>query len=238
MSAARNEDGIPSLGAMTVVLAFGAGAVDVASFTRLGDVFSSVMTGNLVLLGLAIASASAPLAVHALVAFAGYVAGVAAGSRITGSPPPHGPLWPVRVTAVLLVEAVVLAGFAGGWVATGARPSGAWQLGLLVLASVGMGLQSAAMRGLGSRTKVSTTYLTGTLTGVVAGLATGDRPRSFDVRGTAILLAVVAGAASGGIAMLVVPWALPLLPLAALAVVIGTATFHHRAVRRSSRAGK
>lgn len=223
---------------MAVVLTFGTGAVDVASFTRLGEVFSSVMTGNLVLFGLAIARASAPLAVHTVVAFAGYVAGAAAGSRITGSPRPHGRLWPVRVTGVLLVEVVVLGGFAAGWVVTDARPSGALQVGLLVLASVGMGLQSAAMRGLGRRTRVSTTYLTGTLTGVVAELATGDRPRAFDVRGTAILLAAAAGAASGGIVMLVVPWALPLLPLAALAVVIGTATFHHRAVRRSSRAEK
>ncbi|WP_165967986.1 hypothetical protein [Saccharopolyspora elongata] len=56
---------------------------------------------------------------------------------------------------------------------------------------------------------MSTTYLTGTL-----------------------LLAVVAGAAAGGILLL----ALPLLPLAALAVVIGVAALHHRAVRRSGRA--
>lgn len=235
MSVARGEDGFPPLGAMAVVLTFGTGAVDVASFTRLGEVFSSVMTGNLVLFGLAFAKASAPLAVHTLVAFAGYVAGAAVGSRITGSPP-HGRLWPVRVTAVLLVEVVVLAGFAGGWVVTDARPSGAWQVGLLVLASVGMGLQSAATRGLGRLAGVSTTYLTGTLTGVVAGLVASDRPKAFDVRGTAILLAAAAGAASGGIVMLVVPWALPLLPLAALAVVIGTATFHHRALRRSRRA--
>ncbi|MEV6230927.1 YoaK family protein [Saccharopolyspora shandongensis] len=238
MSAARGESGDPPLGAMAVLLAFGSGAVDIASFTRLGDVFSSVMTGNLVLLGIAIARASAPLAVHALVAIAGYIAGVAAGSRIAGAPRTRGRLWPVRVTAVLLVEAVVLAGFAAGWVATDARPSGAWQLALLVLASVGMGLQSAAMRGLGSRAKVSTTYLTSTLIGVVEGFATGGRAKVFDVRGAALLLAVVAGAAAGGALLLVVPQALPLLPLAALAIVIGTAAFHHRAVRRSGRAEK
>ncbi|MFI0468703.1 hypothetical protein ACH347_31875 [Saccharopolyspora sp. 5N102] len=62
---------------------------------------------------------------------------------------------------------------------------------------------------------MSTTYLTGTL-----------------------LLAVVAGAAAGGILLLAVPRALPLLPLAALAVVIGVAALHHRAVRRSGRAAE
>lgn len=43
------------LTALAAALTFGAGAIDIASFTRLGGVFSSVMTGNLVLLGLAAA---------------------------------------------------------------------------------------------------------------------------------------------------------------------------------------
>jgi uncharacterized membrane protein YoaK (UPF0700 family) len=59
--------------ALTVV----AGATDVASFTRLGQVFASVMTGNLALLALAAARASSELAAHIVVAITGYVAGVA-----------------------------------------------------------------------------------------------------------------------------------------------------------------
>ncbi|GAA4862126.1 YoaK family protein [Saccharopolyspora rosea] len=213
------------LGTLAVVLTFGTGAVDVISFTRLGEVFSSVMTGNLVLLGLAVARVSAPLAVHTALAFAGYIAGAAVGSRITGPPRPRGRVWPPRVTAVLVVEAAVIAAFTGGWVVTDAHPDGAWQLALLGLASLGMGLQSAAMRGLGGRTKVSTTYLTGMLTGVVAGLVAPGRSE-FDVRATTILAAAAAGAAAGGGLLLVAPRLVPVLPLAALAVVIAAAALH------------
>ncbi len=67
---------------LAVVLTIGTGATDVASFTRLGDVFTSVITGNLVLLGLAIGELSGALATHAVVAFAGYMAGVAIGARL------------------------------------------------------------------------------------------------------------------------------------------------------------
>ena len=59
-------------------------AMDVASFTRLGNVFAGVMTGNIVLWRLGMARLSLPLASHATVAIAGYVVGVAGAA---GSPP-------------------------------------------------------------------------------------------------------------------------------------------------------
>ena len=59
--------------------------MDVASFTRLGNVFASVMTGNIVLWRLGMARLSLPLASHATVAIAGYVVGVAGGSRIAAA---------------------------------------------------------------------------------------------------------------------------------------------------------
>src|SRR5580658_4270646 len=67
---------------IAVALTFASGAMDVASFTRLGTVFTSVMTGNIVLWGLAAARGSLTLANHTAVAIGGYIAGVAAGSRI------------------------------------------------------------------------------------------------------------------------------------------------------------
>ena len=67
---------------IAIALTFISGAMDVASFTRLGDVFTSVMTGNIVLLGLAVARGSLTLASHTVVSIAGYVAGVAAGTWV------------------------------------------------------------------------------------------------------------------------------------------------------------
>jgi uncharacterized membrane protein YoaK (UPF0700 family) len=218
--------GTPRRGAPLTVLAaaltFGTGALDVAAFTRLGEVFASVMTGNLVLLGLAAARASATLAIHAGLAVAAYSAGAALGTGIVGRSQPAGPAWPRSVTVVLLVEAGVLAGFTAGWEITGTRPRAAAQLTLLVLAALGMGLQSAAIRRLPAA--VSTTYLTGTLTSVIATLITDRRLLPADRRGLAVLAAAGAGAAAGGALLAAHPSGLPALPLTALMAVITFAT--------------
>ncbi len=53
---------------MTVIamlLTFASGASDVASFTRLGNVFTSVMTGSITVFGLSLARGSASLAANA-----------------------------------------------------------------------------------------------------------------------------------------------------------------------------
>lgn len=210
---------------LAAALAFGTGAMDVASFTRLGGVFSSVMTGNLVLLGLAAARPSGELATHTASAFAGYVTGAALGTWIAGSPRPREQTWPVAVTMTLVVELAVMGGFSAGWELAHAQPTGGPQLVLLVVATLGMGLQSAAVRGLG--TTVSTTYLTGTLTGVVASLVATQRSRHLDHRGVAVLTAVAVGAAVGGVLILTAPAVFPALPLATLTAVIATAAYHH-----------
>lgn len=67
-----------------IVLTIGTGGIDVVSFTRLGGVFTSVMTANIVLLGLSIARTSGTLAAHAALSVGCYVAGVAAAARAIG----------------------------------------------------------------------------------------------------------------------------------------------------------
>ncbi|MGB9278821.1 MAG: YoaK family protein [Pseudonocardiaceae bacterium] len=210
---------------LAIALTFGTGAMDVASFTRLGGVFSSVMTGNLVLLGLAAARPSGDLAAHTALAFAGYVTGAALGTWIAGPSRPHGQTWPVAVTLTLVVELAVMGAFSAGWELTQGQPAGGPQLVLVVVATLGMGLQSAAVRGLGA--SVSTTYLTGTLTGVVASLVAKQRPHHLNHRSVAILAAVAAGAAVGGALILTAPAILPAVPLATVTVVIAAAAYHH-----------
>ncbi|MBF8185763.1 DUF1275 domain-containing protein [Nonomuraea sp. K274] len=224
--------GLP-LTALAVVLTVGTGAVDVASFAVLGGVFSSVMTGNLVVLGFAVGTAAVAQVLSTATAVIGYALGVAAGALITGRSRPAGPVWPPRVTVTLGTELLVLLVFATGWELTGARPTGAPLYVLLALAAMAMGLQSAAMRGLGGQEAVSTTYLTGTLTGVISALLTPTRLGRSHLRGMAILAAVAAGAASGALVITHVPAALPALPLATVAVVVTAATVHHRRCRHT-----
>lgn len=210
---------------MAGALTFGTGAIDVTALTHLGGVFASVITGNLMLTGLAVARGDSAAVACTGVAIAGFVLGVAAGTRITGPRDTKGPLWPWRVTAALGVEFMVLCGFTVCWELGGAAHTRPAQLGLLGTVAVGMGLQSAAMRGLG--VTVATTYLTGTLTGVVAALAGSQRPRA-DRAGVAALLAGLGGAVCGGVLLLTVPAAVPLLILVPLAVVLAAAGYRRR----------
>src|SRR6516225_6269967 len=113
---------------IAIALTFASGASDVASFTRLGNVFSSVMTGNITLFGLSVATGSGSLAAHTTVAVAGYVTGVVVGTRLlwrrSGGPVAKAPdgEWPPRMTLTLLTELTLLVGVLIGWEATGTRP--------------------------------------------------------------------------------------------------------------------
>src|ERR1039457_1738100 len=67
---------------IAVVLTFASGATDVVSCTHLGSVFTSVMTGNIMPLRLAVAHASASLPSHSTTSIEGYIAGVAVSAWI------------------------------------------------------------------------------------------------------------------------------------------------------------
>jgi uncharacterized membrane protein YoaK (UPF0700 family) len=212
---------------IAVLLTFASGASDVASFTRLGTVFTSVMTGNMVIFGLSLARGSVSLASHSAVAVAGYVTGVAVGTRVMwhhaarngGSPgKPTGREWPPHVTLALLIEMAASAGVTAGWELTGSRPAGVAQFVILVLAACAMGIQSAAVNNMGLR-EVSTTYLTGTLTGLVSAIARPDKTPAGRRR-PGVLLGLVAGAILAGAFLATVPAVVPLLPLLAIAMAV------------------
>lgn len=215
---------------IAIALTFGSGAMDVASFTKLGDVFASVMTGNIVLCGLAAARGSVSLIAHTVTAFAGYVAGVAGGTRIAwyhaarsgdeAEPDTSGGAWAPHVRALLIAELALLTGFFAGWEVTGANPSGGPQFVLLAVATAAMGMQASAVIQMGL-TDVSTTYLTGTLTGLVGSLARpGQRRKREGLIRPGVLLGLVAGALLSGLLVKTAPAGVPALPFAALLVVI------------------
>jgi uncharacterized membrane protein YoaK (UPF0700 family) len=178
-----------------VLLTITSGAVNAVSFLALGKVFSSVITGNLVLLGVAATSHSPSEALHAGVATVGYAAGALIGAPLAARHSHQAGTWPASVTATLAAELFVLAGFCVGWELSHGRPHDGGQLTLLIVLAAAMGVQSAAVRRLG---QMSSTYLTSTLLGVLAGLVTGDRPEGLG-RSIGVLVAVVVGALAGGI---------------------------------------
>jgi uncharacterized membrane protein YoaK (UPF0700 family) len=201
---------------LLVLLTLTTGAVDASCFLHLGNVFSSVITGNLVLLGVSAATQSASLAIHSGVALAGYSAGVLIGAPIATRRARGGETWPLSVSVTLVAEFCVLAAFSVGWELTSGRPGSTAQVLLIAALAVAMGIQSAAVRQLGG---MSTTYLTGTLTAVVTELVTRDRGPGF-ARSVGVLAAIVSGAVVGGLVAEHAPAWLPAAIMTPLAVVV------------------
>jgi uncharacterized membrane protein YoaK (UPF0700 family) len=201
---------------LVVLLTLTTGAVDAVSFLALGNVFSSVITGNLVLLGLAAGTGRPELAVHSGVAIAGYVAGVAAGAPLAARRHHAAGTWPPSVTVTLAVELVIMVAFTIGWELAGTHPSGVGQFALLAVLAAAMGLQAAAVRRLG---QMSTTYLTSTLTALVAGLVTGSKPDGM-ARSLGVLATLIAGAIAASVLLEEARAWVPLMILVPLGLVI------------------
>jgi len=229
----------PILTLIAIALTFASGATDVASYTRLGNVFTSVMTGNIVLLGLAVARHSLTLASHSLVSIAGYITGVAGGTRIahgfrvagtaadSGADEGRASGLPGHVGWALLAELILLCGLTVGWEIDGASPAGWAQFCLLAVAATAMGVQASAVKYMGL-SEVSTTYLTGTLTGLVSSLVNPKQATQYRARRFGVLIGLATGAALSGLLIATAADAAPALPLAALATCLFLASAPRR----------
>jgi uncharacterized membrane protein YoaK (UPF0700 family) len=228
---------------IAIALTFGSGATDVGAFTRLGGVFTSVMTGNIVFWGLALAQRSVSLATHTTVAIGGYIAGVAVatwvlhGAKARGERSPEAKAkaeakaeadqaraLPGHVSWALFTELVLLAGAAIGWEITGARPLGWAQFVLLAVTAAAMGVQSAAVNELGF-SNFSTTFLTGTLTWLVSSVARPGGDPSGGLRRLSALIALAVGAGLSGLLVANAARAVPVLALIAMVIALVLSRF-------------
>jgi uncharacterized membrane protein YoaK (UPF0700 family) len=209
--------------ALAALLAFGAGGIDAFTFARLGNVFGGVMTGNLVILGLSIGTGKAVVAGRASLAIVAFIVGVYLAGRITRDVAPSR-IWPRQVTRVLFVEGVILAALIVGWEVVGTSPKGSSQALLLAASALAMGLQSGAVVTIGI-SGLSTTYLTGTLTGVLTNFAHSGRIRTQSV---VIVASLLIGAITMALVISHIPRFAPVLPLGAVILVVAAAQFDKR----------
>lgn len=203
---------------LVVVLALTSGATDAIGFLALGSAFTSVMTGNMVLLGVGAADRDMALVLSCTVAIMSFVAGAAIGARVAGNPKAGDCLWPSSVTRALYIELGLLLAFAGCWWTIGATPNVQWMLLMLGLNAAALGVQSSAIQRFGV-SGLSTTYLTGTLTTVVIKLIGGHGLRKVS-HSLTILFGLIAGAAIGTILVEFAPVAVPTVQLITLGAVI------------------
>jgi uncharacterized membrane protein YoaK (UPF0700 family) len=208
---------------LLVLLGLLTGVSDATAFVRLGSVFASVITGNLVVLGVTAARGEHADLASAACALGGYALGALSAAPTRRAPAPaaeagagrESRAWPAATTARLGAEAGLLVVFAVAWELE-PRPGRGLRLGMLAVLACAMGVQSVAVRRLGP---VSTTYLTGTLTSLLESVRarrwSPDRSRDLG-----ILVAVVAGAAAALEVIDHARAALPALQLVVLAIVL------------------
>ena len=175
------------------------------------------MTGNLVFLGFGIAHVKGPCfpIVVALSAFAG---GSYTGLRIFTKRSRESGWWPPRMSFLLALVAVAEAGFLAVWATTGGDPSAHLTDVLLMLFSLAMGIQTAAVRSL-SVQGIFTTAGTFTLV-AVTGVIAGARSRTEMPRLVGVLVGLAAGAVVGGLLFRYARIYAPVVPLVTTILVI------------------
>jgi uncharacterized membrane protein YoaK (UPF0700 family) len=144
-------------------LAVTGGVLDATSYIALGKVFTANMTGNTVLLAVALVRGTGGDAARASVALGGFCLGAGAGVLLIGARETE---WPRRARAALGLELLALVVLLVLWAAVGVHQL---RYALIALAGVAMGSQSAAVRASDVR-GVNTTYMTSTLLNAIARL--------------------------------------------------------------------
>jgi uncharacterized membrane protein YoaK (UPF0700 family) len=202
---------MPLLFGLTIV----SGLIDAASYLRLGHVFVANMTGNVVLLGFAIAGAPGISISGSLVALAFFMIGAVGGGKYGrgGETPAH----VLRTTTVSKIVLMLLAAAVAFFFGT------AGLMGYIVIAVLGvsMGLQNAAVRSL-AVPDMTTTVVTQTITGIAADLPIAGGTNTRIRRRITTVIIMFAGALGGAFVTLRagIPAALGLAALTLVIVMI------------------
>jgi uncharacterized membrane protein YoaK (UPF0700 family) len=142
------------------LLSFAGGGVD--AMMLLGfHVLTAAQTGNTILLGVSVAQGRFATGFHSAVSVIGYMAGAAAGELVIVRRHDSA-YWLSPAGWGLVMELVTLGGLLVCWRLAGHNPAVATSAGLVALAAVAMGIQSAVVLRLDLGP--TTTYVTGTLT--------------------------------------------------------------------------
>jgi len=173
------------------------GIVDAVCYLAFGHVFTANMTGNVVLLGFAIAGVESLSVSRSVTALGAFLLGAVLGVRLARSMNPFMHRWPAAAlgseAALLFISAI-----AAGRVSDGAvAPSTAVYL-VIVLTGLAMGMRNATIRRLGER-EVNTTVLTMTLTGIAADSVFAGGGNQGVLRRVGFVMSVLAGAAAGAL---------------------------------------
>lgn len=205
---------------LMLVLTFSTGMIDAVGYLGLDRVFTANMTGNVVILGMAIAGADDLPILGPTVALVGFFLGALLAGRILRKVPVG---WTWRSTIVFGVVGVTVAAsaFAVSVVESPAEPI---RVTVTTALGLAMGAQAAAARHLSVK-DVTTVVVTSTLTGLAADSRLGGRLDAHPWRRRVAAIALVgAGALAGALALTVhIGFA---MGLSALVILLATLVGH------------
>ncbi|TCL80337.1 YoaK family protein [Rathayibacter sp. PhB179] len=186
---------------LMLALTFSTGIIDAVGYLGLDRVFTGNMTGNVVILGMALAGADDLPIVGPIIALAGFMLGAAIGGRVL-RPVKAG--WTTRSSWLFTVVGLLMTVLA---VVLGVVPEHPEPLALTVTGVLGlaMGLQAATARHIAVK-DVTTVVVTSTITGLAADSRLGGgKGQPWFRRATAVVL-IAAGAGVGALALNVGLW--------------------------------
>jgi uncharacterized membrane protein YoaK (UPF0700 family) len=182
---------------LMLVLTFSTGVVDAVGYLGLDKVFTGNMTGNVVILGMAIAGAEDLPVLGPALALGGFMLGAAVGGRVLRRAPVG---WSGRTTILFALVGLVCAGLGATMLVAGDDLPQPLVLGVTTTLGAAMGLQAATARRLAVK-DVTTVVVTSTITGLAADswLAGGDG--AHWARRSVAVVAIGAGAVVGALCL-------------------------------------
>lgn len=177
---------------LMLALTFSTGVIDAIGYLGLDRVFTGNMTGNVVILGMALVGADDLPIVGPVVALVGFLAGAALGGRVLKA---SGAGWTHRATTLFGVVTLVLVA-AAVVLAVDETPARGVALGVTAALGTAMGAQAATARFIAVK-DVTTVVVTSTLTGLAADSVLGSGKGGGSGRRLLAVVLILAGAAAG-----------------------------------------
>ncbi|WP_370188627.1 YoaK family protein [Aeromicrobium sp.] len=210
---------------LMLALTFSTGVIDAVGYLGLDRVFTGNMTGNVVILGMAVVGADDLPILGPALALVGFLAGAALGGRVlkgarTG--------WSARTTTLIACVGASILALGVVLFVVGDDVGHAGQVVITTLLGAAMGLQAATARFIAVK-DVTTVVVTSTITGLAADSVLGNGKGGGSGRRVAAVVLILAGAAAGA---LLLRWHLGaglLLAAAVTLVVCLVGALHARA---------
>ena len=180
---------------LMLALTFSTGVADAVGYLGLDKVFTGNMTGNVVILGMAVAGAPGLPVAGPLLALFTFMLGAAVGGRVLR---PVAIGWTTHATVLfgaqgLIMLALALVLFAGGGV-----PPAPFDLAITGSLAAMMGLQASVARHIGVK-DVTTVVVTSTITGFAADSRFGGGKGQPWFRRLAAIVLILVGAGVGAL---------------------------------------